>query len=518
MQPFLFGGFRSLFYDGHEYAFFLFVMRFLTGAVIMLLVVGGLNAFFGWYPFFPDQAEILVPLEETDVLKRDEKGNVLELDPPVVPVEVQEKEQFIDTDWISFRAPARLTETSFVLEADVKKKISSLDVTWVHPTMERRDNYTLKQFRPGDLKASYRVEGKNLNILPGKNTYVMTGKVISDDPEAPEESLTTEFDVFYDLLSVSDINPESITLIDVPSTLQDEDLEIEGLLTVPALSVYVTSYHPDSGKSTFTELQKYNPEKKTFQYFGKESLVNFFKGSNHFMIEAIGEEKKLLARMKFQVQLQKRTLQDEVTEFFGGFDPADAGWYVSRRYPWFSVRPAYEDVFQASEGDLLDLPRPTLLYPQRSSPEVGVCDYLGALDYEAEERVIYKGFSYEKCQSFRYGVSVYDRFLSVLKHTPLRTIKRTEYTALSDMVSSAFLLLETGGMSKEEESFEDKKRFYLYQMMITDQQPFVEGQVGDIELEMTDDQRELFEDVLDFLNRHPGDEMFTPLFFPEQSQ
>ncbi|MDF2379653.1 MAG: hypothetical protein P1V18_05580 [Candidatus Gracilibacteria bacterium] len=485
-------------------------MNFQMFSRVLLIVFlsGSLSAcaWWGW-----GEEEVLIDSEniyEETVKSVDEKGNVLEVEPPVVVDEVEEKDQIIDEEWVSMTVPARLADVGFTLEAEIKKKVSTIEVVWTHPKTQQEGSYTLKQFAPGDNKASYNILAQFENFLPGLNEYEMIGRLFEDDPENATEMYSVPFQVIFDLDSLAEIQPEFIEIIDLPEMLQDEELELEGVVTLAVDQMHVYSWHNETGKSTFTRLQKFDPEKRTFQYFGKELFGNLIEGENHYVIDAVNADGDVVARKKLAVSYKKTTLEDTVQEYFGGFERNDQGWFTSLRYPWFSVHTEFEPLLVPEGDENLKLPRPSLRYTSQSKDDQGLCDYLAAIDYQADENVIYKGYSFEKCQTFRYGVSLYERYLSGLKYSADQLVSRTDYNDASEKVSTSFLMIENPRSSNDDADMEMEDTIFVYQMMIQENESFQEDQIGEIEIDMTDDQRDLFEDVQSFLNQHTGQEMF----------
>jgi len=445
---------------------------------------------------------------------------------PVVPPPVSE--QLIEKDWISFSAPHNIVAPAFELQMDVLQPIDRIDVIWSHPSSDQIERYSLQSFQPKSSEAIYKVSPSLGNLLPGKNVYEVIGVKLPDGQ--PEQEFRAEFTLQFDLKKYVEVRPSLFIFYPYSTETDSSSVALRGTLETGVQQIRVYSYHERSGQATFAVLNKYVPLEKKFEYFIDEKFGNFSIGENEYVIEALDETDTIVARKYFTVRSTKLTFEDKVKQLFGDFQLVKGGWYVSSQVPWFSVRPVYDSVWIPEEEGKIVLPRPTLMYPVESTLETDFCDYLKSIDYE-RENYSYAGYSFETCQKFRYGVSVYDRFLSVLSYQPFELVKRTDYENVVENVSTAFVLLETGGMKPEpealsfdEESFssseEDsemvQKKYYVYQMLIQDQVPYQEGQIGDIAVEVSPEQQQKIEEIKAFLNTYSGDEVFTSLLYPEE--
>ena len=462
-----------------------------------------------------------------------------EVEPVVVPEEtVQVAQHLVDQDWIAFEVPTRVEDPELELDMQLLDRFDRIDVLWEHPASGETDEHSLRQFQAGNTSAKYLISLRNGNILPGDNVYTVVGYQGDGGSTLQKE---VEFDLEYDVLAVEDDRPELITFPGLPDEVDGDAVSFEGVLSQGVSSLQVTSYNPRSGKATFTLLNQYEKGETSFVYNAEERYNNLSSGDNVYVFEAFDEEDFLVSRKVVHVTSTKLTLSDEVKVLFGTFEKADGGWFVSSEKPWFSLRPAYESVYYEVTDQNVILPRPTLMYSAQADKATELCDYLAGVDYEAEG-LVYKGYSYETCQQYGRGVSVYDRFLSVLRHNPVMTVARAQYQDLSQMVSSAFVMVETGGMPEAEvtgeamaeeapaeevtappvaeegaeEEAAREPRYYVYQMLITEDMEYPEKKVGDILEEMSEDRREEIETVRALLMSNSGDELFTDLLYPQQ--
>jgi|CXWL01.1.fsa_nt_gi hypothetical protein len=450
--------------------------------------------------------------------------------------------QLIEQPWITFVAPKKTQLTGFELSMTVLQPLSTIQVSWSHPATGTEDQYQLSKYRQGNQTARYIVRSDLGNFLPGKNDYTI--RAVHPSPGIPDQVFNIVFSVVWDITSLDEVEPDVIKVPDFPTDTDLNELELLGRLSKPAASVQITSWHPKNGQASFRLLSKFRPGDQEFQYFAKGSNENFFSGNNFYLIEAFGPDKKLLSRKKVTVMSSLMTLDDQLDEWFGNFKPLQDGWFVSTKLPWFSIRPVYDTLlFQQTRNDSnILLPRPALIYTSQASKDTPLCEYLKSLDYQSTG-VSYVGNSYQTCQQYRYGVSVFDRFVSPLMYKPFDVVRRIDYQGLTDQVSSAFLMIETGNMkeqvegilsfeqmadisekaqseseivSKEGAASESKPipRYYLYQFSITENIPRTEEELPDIAREISDEKKTLIEDIRAFLQKHPGDELFTSRLFP----
>ena len=451
--------------------------------------------------------------------------------------DMEQKTQKIQTSWISFEVPHLITVPHFELTAELTNTFSNIEIIWSHPGSGQREAYNLQQFKEGDREAIYKAQTDFRNLLPGLNRYELIARLWGDDPAVPEEERKIDFEVTFDLSGYTELSPEQIQLTNLPDETEREELILEGRLSSSAAQLKAYSYHAKTGQATFANLVKFSPGDEVFSYTVKQIFGNYFPGLNTYIIEALDDDGLVMSRKAFEITFLQKTLADEVKSFFGDFESLEGGWYQSSTYPWFSLRPVYEGKLPVAEDGRSVFPRPTLLYTAESSRETPLCDYLKTLDYEGDD-YIYKGFSYEKCQTFRHGVSVYDRFLSILETEAIASVPLADYDEVVKTVSSAFLMLETAGMKATEsdrqgldfngnsfasdtdaagdDAMRKEQRHYLYQMLIAQDIDYPEQKIGAIAEEMTDQQVQDFERVKGFLNRHTGDEMFTEILFPSE--
>ncbi|MGE3279297.1 MAG: hypothetical protein AB7J40_05985 [Candidatus Altimarinota bacterium] len=458
-------------------------------------------------------------------LKFGDRPMVLEETPSIPPM----TEQLVEKDWVSFSAPETIVVPAFELEMDVLQPIDRIDVIWSHPSTEQVEKYSLQSFQSKSSEALYKVNPSLGNLLPGENIYEVVG--VKSASGQPEQEFRASFTVDFDLKKYVEIRPSLFIFYPYPTETDSPSVALRGALETGVQQIRVYSFHERTGQATFSVLNKYVPLEKKFEYFIDEKFGNFTIGGNEYVIEAIDETDTIVARKYFTVRSTKLTFEDKVTKLFGSFQLVKGGWYVSSELPWFSVRPLYESVWIPEEEGKIVLPRPTLMYPVESTLETDFCEYLKTIDY-ARENYSYAGYSFETCQKFRYGVSVYDRFLSILAYQPFELVKRTDYKDVESSVSTAFVMIETGGMKTEPEavSFDDASfaleespndatapRYYVYQMMLQDQVPFQEDQIGDIAVATPEDRLTKMEEVKAFLSTYSGDEIFSALLFPESA-
>lgn len=447
-------------------------------------------------------------------------------------------QQLIKEPWISFLAPKETENSGFEVVMNVLQPLSSIEVDWSHPASGEEDQYVLAKYRSGSEQARYIVRSDLGNFLPGKNDYTIIA--IHPSPGIPDQTYRVSFSVEWNIDGMDEIQPELITFTGLPETTDARELELVGNISVPADSIQITSFHPKRGQASFRLLNQYKTGDKEFHYFAKLAFGNFYSGENIYVVEALDAQKNILSRKKIMVVSTTMTVEDQVEGWFGTLKPLQDGWFVSSKLPWFTVRPVYDKLLfrQTRTDDNILLPRPALMYTAQASKDTPLCDYLKSLDYDATG-VSYVGNSFETCQQYRHGVSVYDRFISPLTYKPFDIVRRIDYKALTDKVSSSFLMIENGGMQEREESkilsFEqmaelsDKDepeklpedpsappapRFYLYQFLITEEVPLTEEEMPDVASEISAEKKALIEEIRAFLNTHPGDEIFTPLLFP----
>lgn len=453
---------------------------------------------------------------------------------PVVPV--VDTGQVLENDVFSLKVPQTISESQLDLHFDLLKPLDQIDILWTHSSNGESQQYTLKQFTPGQTEAMYKIDAQLGNILPGENGYEIIG--LTKKAESLEPVSRISFSLTLDLKNMTELQPEWITFPDLADETDLDALELRGVLKGGVQSLQSYSFHPKTGRSTFAVLTRYVAGATDFQYRTSEKLGNLKSGENEYVIEALDEQKQVIARKRFALKSTKMTIADEVEALFGSFTPVKGGWFVSSRLPWFSVRPVYESIWYPEEEGKVLMPRPTLTYVAEATRETALCDYLKSREYQ-KENYSYYGYSYETCQKFRFGVSVYDRFQSFLTHQPVETVKRLEYKDLTKTVSSAFVMIENAGMKEHqaldikeaEESFSDETvstettdvveeevvpKYYLYQLLITDDVPYEGKKIGEIAVEIPEDRKSDFDRVRDLLNRFPGDQLFTSLFFPEE--
>lgn len=485
-------------------------MRFRGSYILVVLLAVGLTAV--WY-YLKLKQETEIPQE------------------PVAPV-VEEVEKIIESDWVSFSVPKQVVNPEWTLQMKVLKPVDRIEVLWSHPAVPPAERYVLKSFQPNTSEATYHIGASLGNLLPGKNTYEVIG--VGGEDTSVQQEMKTRFELEFDLKSYPEIQPSFFTFYPYATETDSASVAVRGVLRNGVDQVRVYSFHPRDGRSHFTVLNKYVPQEKNFEYFVDEKLENFSIGENEYVIEAVDEAKEVVARKYFTIRSTKLTLEDKVTSLFGEFQLVKGGWYVSSSLPWFSFRPIYESVWIPEEEGKIVVARPTLMYSYDTELETPLCDYLKEVDYE-KENYSYEAYSFETCQKYRYGVSVYDRFLSLLTYQPFELVKRTDYESIKSTASSAFVMIETGGMkssevvnpeideetpaTSEEVSEEEvpKKKYFIYQMMITDQVPYEDKKIGDIAVEITPELQQQMEQVKSFLNTYSGDELFSQWVLSEET-
>jgi hypothetical protein len=192
------------------------------------------------------------------------------------------------------------------------------------------------------------------------------------------------------------------------------------------------------------------------------------------------------------------------------------------------------------------------MYTAQAAKGTMICDYLKSIDYK-EPGVSYRGNTFESCQSYRFGVSMYDRFIVPLLFKPFQSVRRIDYDNLTAKVSTAFVMIETGGMLPREKKMltfdqmadmyqaeQDKlkqvqadaanpspdtgtpaplttptPRYYVYQFQIADGVDFDSKNLPSIPSEISEDRKPVIDQIVAFLKVHSGDEIFTPRLFPK---
>lgn len=451
-------------------------------------------------------------------------------------VSVVDTDQVVENDVFSLKIPQFLPESRFDLRFDLLKPLDQIDILWTHASNGATQQYTLKQFTPGQTEAMYKIDAQLGNILPGKNDYEIIGLTKKGENLEPVSRIS--FSLTLDLKNMTELQPEWISFPDLADATDLDALELKGVLKGGVQTLQSYSFHPKTGRSTFAPLSRYVAGAVDFQYRTSEKLGNLKSGENEYVIEALDQQKQVIARKRFTLKSTKMTLADEVEALFGSFTAVKGGWFVSSQLPWFSVRPVYESVWYPEEEGKVLMPRPTLTYVAEATRDTALCEYLKSREY-LRENYSYYGYSYETCQKFRFGVTVYDRFQSFLKYQPVETVKRLEYKDLTKSVSSAFVMIENGAMKEHEaldiekadESFSDEAvsgekaeegeevrppKYYLYQLLITDDVPYEGKKIGEIVVEISEERKADFDRVRDLLNRFSGDQLFTALLFPDE--
>lgn len=492
-------------------------MKFKYWILFIMVTAIGAVSFFQW----PGHAKVIEYIE-SNIFKKD-----------VEIVEVKESvDNIIDESWVSAVVPKMLKKSGFDLQMNFRKDLESVAVVWRHPANGEEEKYVLQEFEPGDGQALYKIRAEFNNLLAGWNEYELLGYVAVEGVDGVTEELSANFSVLFDLKEFAEVVPEVITFNNLPDQTDGDELELEGSLKFGAEVVRVYSYNAELGKATFARLGKYEPGTRDFTYNATENNGNLLPGLNVFVVEVLDEEGEVASRKYIELTSTKVSLPARIKELFDSFVKVEGGWFVSTKLPWFSLRPVFQDVhFKVDDEDTLVLPRPTLMYTAESNRDTALCDYLGGKDFE-EEGMIYVGYSFETCQQYRHGVAVYDRFLSTLEYEPVKTISRFNYKDVADKVSSAFVMIENGGMAlaeAEEVVVEEEEKvgsqldpeveevveaerepiFYVYQMLITESVDHVDDKIGDIEEELTEDRRATIEEIRELLTEYAGDELFT---------
>ena len=450
------------------------------------------------------------------------------------PASVEEEQQIIETNWLSFSVPEELKETELTVQMEVLQPVEKIEILWEHPANVQYEAYELTAFEPGDTQARYEINAAYGNLLPGLNRYTVKTFALGSSEE--KEASIAVFELALDISLLADISPSLIDLSDIPQQTSSEEVEFTGKLTTEGVySIRVYSYHPESGKATYAQLSQFSPGDSEFLYKGSADLGNILYGRNQFIFEALDQEGVVISRSHFDLESSFETLTEQVERLFGEFTKVPGGWYVSSELPWFALRPAYETVYFQPDERSVVMPRPTLMYSAESDRQTPLCEFLGSIDYQ-QENYSYQGYEYETCQRYRTGMAVYDRFLSHLTYSPVEVVLRTDYQDIRDTASSALVMIETGGMPEvrselvdfnssdddfqqaetapeSEEEAQEEERFYVFQLLIQDQIPYQENYSGDIPDALNEEQSLVFEEVRELLNRHSGEELFTEMLF-----
>ncbi|MDP2691494.1 MAG: hypothetical protein Q8O95_03785 [bacterium] len=451
--------------------------------------------------------------------------------------------QLVEQDWISFQVPRVVEDSGVTIDMKILQELDQIDVNWTHPATGNMDAHTLQSFSPGDTVASYHAQSSYGNFLPGDNVFEILGYRPLKEGDAEDRTLADRekfrfrVTISFDLQDMMGVSTEDIVLSDLPELTDSDAVVLNGDVPGGVEKLQVYSFNPNSGGATFGVLNRFSPGDVRFDYHAEEKLGNLLPGLNQYVVEAFDADGLLMARKHFSLRSTKWSLNDHVDRLFGAFTLVKGGWYVSAKKPWFSLRPVYETSFPDEPEGRIILPRPGLEYSSQSSLETPLCDFLNGMDYE-KENYSYRAYSYEKCQQYRYGVTVYERFLDALRYEQLLIIQPTDYKDLSETVSSAFVMVETGGMPLTEgiisfegmeESFSDTvsaadgekttpEWYYLYQMLLTESVPYPDKKIGDIEVEASEQRRADIVEIRDFLAEHKGNDLFTPILFPEEEK
>jgi len=464
---------------------------------------------------------------------------------PYVPATISNESQTIDQDWISFTVPKEAADTGIEVKMKILKSLNSLQVLWVHPETLQQDRYTLQHFSSGQQEATYKINAAFGNFLPGRNDYTVEGLLNTDNLDDVDKIYRVTFSLLWNIDGLAEVHPELMSFVGLPEKTDQPTLEVVGKLLTTVDRIHVISLNKKRGKTSFRLLGRYHPGDPEFHYFAKAQYGNFSSGENLFVFEAYDGHQNLLSRRRVTVQSTQSTVADQVDDWFGSFTQNKEGWYVSSKLPWFSLRQAYDDLLflQQRTDDNVLMPRPTLLYTAQAAKGMAICDYLNAIDYH-QSGVVYRGNGFESCQSYRFGVSIFDRFVSILTYKPFDVVRRIDYDSLTDKVSSAFLMVETGGMHEREQkilSFDQltaevqkdeamKKqlekdqppavgelpapRYYAYQFLLTEEGSDPGKNPPLIASQIPADRKATLEQIRDFLRQHSGDELFTPILFP----
>ncbi len=449
---------------------------------------------------------------------------------PEVVVPVVE-DLLVEEEWISFDYPRVISDAAFVLEIDLLSSFETIEIIWSHPANVETESYTLTSFLPRSDQAQYNISAVLGNLLPGDNEYQIIARKFAE--EEVDEAMQVSFPLFLDISEWEDFSSDSLSFLDAPETTGAEELEITAELTKNADRVRVFSYYPESGKASFTRLRKFITGDRSFSYNASEKLGNMYFGENLYIFEALDEDGDLVVRKSLRIESTRLTLLSQVKKRFGSFTEVKGGWYVSSLLPWFSLRPVYQDIFYKSDEKSVVLPRPTLQYSAESDSKTPLCEYLGSRDFE-EDGVSYRGYSYEACQQYRFGVAVYDRFLSILTYQPVEVVNRLNYKDISEKASSAFVMMETGSMPEireemidldsAEENFENEsdrneeeelveKKYYVFQMLLTEELEYTDKKIGQIREEVEEKRMNEVVELRELLTAHGGDKLFSELLF-----
>lgn len=462
-------------------------------------------------------------------------------------VVVSDEDTDVQEDWMNLQLPPLLTEDTYTMEIELTQPFQDVDIVWRHPSNIESDVHTLTEFVPGTSQAEYTVDVRYGNLLPGVNTYEIFAR---EDDEEPGEGLSTTVSLEYSFDGQSELSPEMISFSNLLDRLDAQEYELTATVAEAVSKIEVSSYHKESGKATFAELKQFTVGDEFMRYVVGESLGNLFYGENRYMLEAFGTDGALVSRQLFTIRSDYLSLQAQVQQIFGNFSKNDEGWYISELLPWFSLRPVPESFAFEPNDQSVVMPRPTLMYPHMASPETPLCDFLSGIDYEQDD-YSYRGYSFETCQQYRFGIAVYDRFLSLLKFSPLEVVRRVEYDAIRDSASSAFVMIETAGMPSnrlEDLSFEDlipveeeteeptseetevsleessadtpelgkiddAPRYYVFQMLITEDTQYTDKKIGEIVEEASEERLADIERIRTLLTAHGGNALFTEMLF-----
>jgi hypothetical protein len=474
---------------------------------------------------------IVILLGVTAFLLMKYQRDIVLIKAPEVDVPVVE-ELLVEEDWVSFDHPRVLSDAAFVLEMDVLSSFETIEIVWSHPGNVETESYTLTSFLPKSDKAEYNISAVLGNLLPGDNQYQIIARKFAE--EDTEKVMTVTFPIYLDLSKWQDVVPTMLDFAEAPETTGSEELEISGSLNMNVSSMRVFSLYDLTGKASFTRLRKFQQGDRDFSYNASEKLGNLYFGENLYVFEGLDEDGDVVLRKSIKIESTRLTLSGQVEQRFGSFSEVKGGWYVSSRLPWFSLRPAYEEVYYQTNDRSVVVPRPTLQYSAQSDKKTPLCEYMGSKDFE-EEGVSYRAFSYEACQQYRFGVAVYDRFLSILTHQAVQVIDRLDYQDISEDASSALVMIETGAMPEvreeiidldsAEENFdlsasveiandkEEEKRFYVFQMLLTEKVPYTDKKIGEIREEADEKRLGEVEEVREFLTAHGGDKLFSEILF-----
>lgn len=442
------------------------------------------------------------------------------------------EEQLVEEEWISFTYPRVLSAAEYTLDMDLLRPFETIEVVWSHPGNVQEEAYVLNTFLPESDSARYNISAVLGNLLPGENEYVIYAKSTSD--QSREEAQSVSFPLYLDIQSWEEINADDLQFPDLPEATGSEAFEMNATLTRNVSRMRVFSFNPSQKKATFARLRSFEQGAQSLQYNASEKLENLYYGENVYLFEGLDEDGDVVLRKRVSVNSTRLTLGAEVQQLFGTFTQVKGGWYVSSALPWFSLRPVYDEVFYQMNDRSVLVPRPTLQYSVVSDRSTPLCEYLGSQDFEAEG-VSYRGYSYEMCQQYRFGVAVYDRFLSLLTYYPLEVVDRLDYQDISERVSSAFVMIETGSMPEvreqqvdlasadenfqqeetedDQNSDEEEKRYYVFQMLLTEEVPYTDKKIGQIKEEASEERLAQIEEIRQMLTAHGGDRLFSEILF-----